>query len=132
MFDSVWTEITSFFTPERFQTLVVVVVVIVVGMAAIKILNTIAGRVTRRNVSQQYKMLIRKGIRYTGSVILLFIVLHLLGVKITALLGAAGIVGIAIGFGAFVLRLVRLGRALQPSDGEPSQPSQDDGSTGRE
>jgi small-conductance mechanosensitive channel len=43
-------------------------------------------------------MLIRKGIRYTGSVILLFIVLHLLGVKITALLGAAGIVGIAIGF----------------------------------
>jgi F0F1-type ATP synthase assembly protein I len=41
-------------------------------------------------------------------------------------------VGIAIGFGAFVLRLVRLGRALQPSDGEPSQPSQDDGSTGRE
>jgi small-conductance mechanosensitive channel len=43
-------------------------------------------------------MLIRKGIRYTGFVILLFIVLHLLGVKITALLGAAGIVGIAIGF----------------------------------
>jgi len=41
-------------------------------------------------------------------------------------------VGIAIGFGAFVLRLVRLGRALQSTDGEPSEPSQDDGSTGRE
>ena len=98
MFDSIWTEISGFFTPERFQTLVVVVVVIVAGIIAIKILNTIAGRVTRKTVSPQYKMLIRKGIRYTGSVILLFIVLHLLGVKITALLGAAGIVGIAIGF----------------------------------
>ena len=98
MFDSIWMEITGFFTPERFQTLVVVVVVILVGITVIKILNTIAGRVTRKNVSQQYKMLIRKGIRYTGSVILLFIVLHLLGVKITALLGAAGIVGIAIDF----------------------------------
>jgi F0F1-type ATP synthase assembly protein I len=41
-------------------------------------------------------------------------------------------VGIAIGFGAFVLRLVRLGRALQSTDGEPSQPPQNDGSTGRE
>jgi small-conductance mechanosensitive channel len=98
MFVSIWTEIAGFFTPERFRTLVVVVVVIVVGIVAIKILNTITGRVTRKHLSQQYKMLIRKGIRYTGSVILLFIVLHLLGVKITALLGAAGIVGIAIGF----------------------------------
>ena len=98
MFETVWMEITGFFTPERLQTLVVVVVVIAVGIVVIKILNTITGRVTRRYLSQQYKMLIRKGIRYTGSVILLFIVLHLLGVKITALLGAAGIVGIAVGF----------------------------------
>jgi small-conductance mechanosensitive channel len=98
MFASIWMEITTFFTPERFRTLVVVIVVILAGIVAIKVLNTITGRVTRRYLSQQYKMLIRKGIRYTGSVILLFIVLHLLGVKITALLGAAGIVGIAIGF----------------------------------
>jgi small-conductance mechanosensitive channel len=98
MFETVWMEITGFFTPERLQTLVVVVVVIAVGIVVIKILNTITGRVTRKYLSQQYKMLIRKGIRYTGSVILLFIVLHLLGVKITALLGAAGIVGIAVGF----------------------------------
>ena len=98
MFSSIWTEIKEFFTPERLQTLAVVVVVIFLGIAAIKVLNTITARVTRKHLSQQYKMLIRKGIRYTGSVILLFIVLHLLGVKITALLGAAGIVGIAIGF----------------------------------
>ena len=98
MFESVWSEIVGFFTPERFRTLIVILIVIVVGIAGIKILNILANKVTRRYLSQQYKMLIRKGIRYTGAVILLFIVLHLLGVKITALLGAAGIVGIAIGF----------------------------------
>ncbi|UCF98020.1 MAG: mechanosensitive ion channel family protein [Spirochaetaceae bacterium] len=100
MFESIWTEITGFFTPDRFRTLIVILIVIVVGIAVIKILNTLTSRVTRRYLSQQYKMLVRKGIRYTGAVILLFIVLHLLGVKITALLGAAGIVGIAIGFAA--------------------------------
>jgi len=98
MFETVWMEITGFFTPQRLQTLVVVIVAIAAGIVVIKILNTITGRVTRKYLSQQYKMLIRKGIRYTGSVILLFIILHLLGVKITALLGAAGIVGIAVGF----------------------------------
>lgn len=98
MFESIWAGIVGFFTPERFRTLVVILIVIVAGIVVIKILNTLTSRVTRRYLSQQYKMLVRKGIRYTGAVILLFIVLHLLGVKITALLGAAGIVGIAIGF----------------------------------
>jgi small-conductance mechanosensitive channel len=45
-------------------------------------------------------MLLRKAIQYTGAVIVLFIILSVLGLKITALLGAAGIVGIAVGFAA--------------------------------
>jgi len=98
MLATIWKEIVGFFTPQRLQTLVLIVVAIAGGIVATKILNTIARRVTRKYLSQQYKMLIQKGIRYTGAVIILFIVLHLLGVKITALLGAAGIVGIAIGF----------------------------------
>ena len=53
MFASIWAEITDFLTPQRLQTLVVVVVVIIVGIAAIKILNTITGRVTRKYLSQQ-------------------------------------------------------------------------------
>jgi len=98
MFESIWTDVVVFFTPERFRMLLLVLIVIGAGIVVIKILNTITARVTRKHLSQQYKMLVRKGIRYAGSMILLFIVLHLLGVKITALLGAAGIVGIAIGF----------------------------------
>lgn len=63
MFASIWMEITDFFTLQRLQTLIVVAVVIIVGIAAIKILNTVAGRVTRKYLSRQYKMLIHKGIR---------------------------------------------------------------------
>jgi small-conductance mechanosensitive channel len=43
-------------------------------------------------------MLIRKAIFYIGGTIILVTVLQTLGLKLTALLGAAGIVGIAIGF----------------------------------
>ena len=43
-------------------------------------------------------MIVRKGIFYTGAFIILITVLRLMGFKLTALLGAAGIAGIAIGF----------------------------------
>jgi small-conductance mechanosensitive channel len=43
-------------------------------------------------------MLVRKGIVYFGSIIIFIAVLHQSGYKLTALMGAAGIAGIAIGF----------------------------------
>src|SRR5208283_1440362 len=46
----------------------------------------------------QRQMVVRKIISYSGFVLVLMAVLAELGVKLTALLGAAGIVGIAVGF----------------------------------
>jgi small-conductance mechanosensitive channel len=46
----------------------------------------------------QRQMIVRKIISYTGFFLVLMAVLGELGVKLTALLGAAGIVGIAVGF----------------------------------
>jgi len=43
-------------------------------------------------------MLVRKGIFYSGSIFVVLAILYQLGCKLTALLGAAGIAGIAIGF----------------------------------
>jgi small-conductance mechanosensitive channel len=91
-------QIAEFFTPERLQRLMVILIVITAGLIFIRILIALARRITRRHLTPQYAMLVRKGIKYTGFVVILFIVLNLLGVKIGALLGAAGIIGIAIGF----------------------------------
>jgi small-conductance mechanosensitive channel len=98
MLQNVFQEFLKYFTPERVQNLVAAVVVIAAGLVASRLLTSFARRLSRRSLTPQYAMLIRKGIKYTIAVVILFIVLHLLGVKITALLGAAGIVGIAIGF----------------------------------
>jgi small-conductance mechanosensitive channel len=98
MLENVFEEFLKYFTPERLQNLFAAAVVIAVGLLAMRLLSSFARRLSKRALTPQYAMLIRKGIKYTIGVIVLFIVLHLLGVKIGALLGAAGIIGIAIGF----------------------------------
>jgi small-conductance mechanosensitive channel len=98
LLSSVLRQLAGFFTAERLQLLIVVLIVIAAGLILTRILLAITGRLTRKYLSQQYAMLIRKAIQYTAWVAILFVVLSLLGLKIGALLGAAGIVGIAIGF----------------------------------
>ncbi|MBN1686880.1 MAG: mechanosensitive ion channel family protein [Spirochaetales bacterium] len=54
-------------------------------------------RLIRRRVTEQAKMLTTKVINYTGIVIIVVIVLLEFGVNLTPILGAAGILGLAIG-----------------------------------
>ncbi len=83
------------------QTLLIalrVFIVLVIGFVVVKIINFSVGKATKKRFSQQTAMLVRKGIFYTGAFIILITALRLLGFKLTALLGAAGIAGMAIGF----------------------------------
>jgi len=93
-------ELVKFFTLEVLQKIILVLLIGAAGLLLLRFLSALTGRVTRKYLSQQYSMLLRKAIQYTGAVVVLFIILSVLGVKITALLGAAGIVGIAVGFAA--------------------------------
>ena len=52
---------------------------------------------TANKVSQQSRMIVDKIISYSGITILLMVILSELGVNLTAILGAAGVLGIAIG-----------------------------------
>ncbi|MFP4355703.1 MAG: mechanosensitive ion channel family protein [Phycisphaerae bacterium] len=69
-----------------------------VGMPLLFILSGVVGRGVRNKLSPQGSMLIRKGIVYIGSLALILSALYQMGFQLTALLGAAGIAGIAIGF----------------------------------
>jgi small-conductance mechanosensitive channel len=71
---------------------------IVIGFFLVRIISVLTERYIMKKTTLQRRMLTRKAIRYTGFVIVLMAVLGELGVKLTALLGAAGIVGIAVGF----------------------------------
>jgi len=100
MLHNAFRELVNFFTLEVLQKVILVVLIGVAGLLLMRFLSALINRMTRKYLSQQYSMLLRKAIQYTGAVIILFIILSVLGVKITALLGAAGIVGIAVGFAA--------------------------------
>ena len=84
--------------PDTLLTVLRVVIIAVAGFVLLKILNFSIGRTIKKRFSQQTAMLIKKGIFYAGAFIILVTVLRQLGFKLTALLGAAGIAGIAIGF----------------------------------
>jgi small-conductance mechanosensitive channel len=58
------------------------------------------GKFLKGKISDQRNHMIKKGIRYTGFVMVLLFIFHRIGIDTTAILGAAGIAGIVIGFAA--------------------------------
>ncbi len=98
MLASVLKNIGGYFTSELLMNVLVVLIVLAVGFVFARLISGLVGRLSRKYLSQQYGMLLRKAVYYGIAVLILIIVLQMLGVKVTALLGAAGIAGIAIGF----------------------------------
>lgn len=91
-------DLNQLLTQDTLVKVVRVGAVLAAGFILVKILNFVLGRITRKRFSPQTAMLIKKAVFYTGAFIILVTVLRQLGFKLTALLGAAGIAGIAIGF----------------------------------
>ncbi|WP_455382171.1 mechanosensitive ion channel family protein [Salinispira pacifica] len=91
-------DLSNLITPERISSLWRAALIIVLGFLAVQIVARLVQRLTKKRLSPQASMLIRRGIVYAGMTIIVVSVLHEFGVQIGALLGAAGIVGIAIGF----------------------------------
>ena len=90
-------DLTKIFTPQVLLEAVKVVTIIVVGFIIVRLTAAVVRRVVAKNLSERTKMILQKSIVYTGVVIILLAVLSEIGVKLSALLGAAGVVGIAVG-----------------------------------
>ncbi len=75
-----------------------VALTVVLGLLLVRLLAVVTQRSIMKKSTLQRQMIARKIISYTGFVLVAMAVLAELGVKLTALLGAAGIVGIAVGF----------------------------------
>ncbi len=89
---------TNLLTKETITTIIRIAALIAIGFPLLAFVSAITGRAIKKRFTPQASMLVRKGIFYTGSVLLLVSILYQMGFKLTALLGAAGIAGIAIGF----------------------------------
>jgi small-conductance mechanosensitive channel len=85
-------------SPERISEIVRLILIIVIGFPLTQILAKLGRKLSKNRLTPQTEILIYRAILYTGYLILIVTVLNELGFKLSALLGAAGILGIAIGF----------------------------------
>ena len=87
-------------TPEFWNRAIGTALAVALILLLFRILQILVIKALRRTMPEPRAVLIRKAIRYTGYVIAAATVLRAAGVDLSALLGAAGIAGIAIGFAA--------------------------------
>ena len=93
-------KIKDFFSPDKLFSTFLFLLLIVFLFFFFKLLHRLVMKFLNPKTRPQTRQTISKTIRYSGFVIIVFTVLNKLGVNLSALLGAAGIAGIAIGLAA--------------------------------
>lgn len=93
-------EILDFFTPPSLIRFGQTVAIAFVSYLLLRLVVLILGKVIGRRMSDQSTMVLRKLVTYLGLAIIILVVLGRLGASLGTLLGAAGVVGIALGFAA--------------------------------
>ncbi len=79
------------------EELVVALLILVVGVLVLRLFIKAVLRTFGKGLRDQSRELLRKTLLYSGVVLILILVLNAAGVSVGALLGAAGVVGIAVG-----------------------------------
>ncbi len=85
-------------TEEQLLLLLRVLIIIIIGLPLLIILRRLLNRYISKHYSSHYGMLSGKIFFYIGITILVVTLFHEMGFSLTPILGAAGILGIAIGF----------------------------------
>ncbi len=75
-----------------------VLAIIAIGFVVLRILAALTAKMAGKKLSPQGVMVTRKVVLYGGYTLILFTVLRQMGFDLSAIMGAAGIAGVAIGF----------------------------------
>lgn len=85
-------------TLEHLAALARGAVLLLVGIPVARILGSLAKRVIEKRFGQQNALVVSKLVAYAGTILCLIMALREFGFNLTAVLGAAGIAGVAVGF----------------------------------
>ena len=77
-----------------------IMVILAIGYPLVTLLSRALGRIATQHLTDHHGLIVTKFSRYIGYLILLVTLLHNLGLQLTAVLGAAGVGAVAIGFAA--------------------------------
>ncbi|MGC9311931.1 MAG: mechanosensitive ion channel family protein [Sediminispirochaetaceae bacterium] len=87
----------KYFTSEFLLQLLHVFLIVLIGVLIVRLIDILIRRSLMRGASEQSRVMVHKTIVYLGWAIIFLAVLSELGVKLSAVLGAAGVLGIAVG-----------------------------------
>lgn len=90
--------LNQFVTPESIALATRVILILLLGIPLIKLIRKLTSKMVGNKLSAQSEQLIIRAVYYLSFLILLVTLLNELGFKLSALLGAAGVLGIAVGF----------------------------------
>ncbi|MFP4643426.1 MAG: mechanosensitive ion channel family protein [Spirochaetales bacterium] len=93
-------EIEAALTMDNLIRVLLAVGVLLTGYLALKLVVFFVGKSIERRFSAQSSMVVKKTVLYTGMALLFLIIVAQFGVRMSALLGAAGVLGIGLGFAA--------------------------------
>ena len=88
---------SKYFNAETVEKLIRIGIILVVGIIILTIISAAVKKLLPAKMSQQRQMLIKRFVSYTGVVILFLIIVSELKIDLTAIFGAAGVIGIVIG-----------------------------------
>jgi small-conductance mechanosensitive channel len=89
--------LSEYINKETIDKIIRITFILVAGIGSIQLISFLVKRSLRKQLSRQRMMLISRTIVYTGYIGLVLIVIRELNYDLTALFGAAGVVGIVIG-----------------------------------
>ncbi|ADK82084.1 mechanosensitive ion channel family protein [Sediminispirochaeta smaragdinae] len=87
----------AYFTADKVMHVLRIFLFALAFYLLVRMSAVIVRRTLTKNASEQSKVLIHKMIIYTGVAVILIVVLDSFGVNLSALLGAAGVLGVALG-----------------------------------
>ena len=89
--------LSDYFNNETIDKIVRIAFILIVGIGSIHLISFMVKRSLYKHLSRQSMMLVLRTIIYTGYIGLVLMVIRELNYDLTALFGAAGVVGIVIG-----------------------------------
>ena len=90
--------INFFYTTEYLSTIIRIAILIIIGIPLVRVISSFFASVGKQRFSAHVGLLTGHIVFYSGLLFLTITILQECGFNVTALLGAAGVLGVAIGF----------------------------------
>lgn len=100
LFSNISAFFVQFASADFYNKILGTAIAIFLVLVVFGVINRVIGKMLTPSLPQSRAFVIKKIVRYTGYVVAIMTLFNALGVDLSALLGAAGIAGIAVGFAA--------------------------------